>query len=199
MAKTGPPAAEASARRPRADAVRNRARLIEAASEAFREEGLEVSVAEIARRAGVGAGALFRNFPTKEDLVSAIFEQRIGEWTAVAEAALADEDPVKAFEEFALRAADAQYRDRGLMESYKAGMLERPELYERKCEAMRLSEAILERAQKANAVRRDITADDLGNLIGAAVGAATSQQEQSGGDAPLEFYLRILLDGLRPS
>jgi AcrR family transcriptional regulator len=52
-------------RRPRADAQRNRRRLLEAAAELFRERGLEVSVAEIARRAGVGRGTLFRNFATK--------------------------------------------------------------------------------------------------------------------------------------
>src|SRR5437763_11587680 len=59
-------------RRPRADAERNRRRLLDAAAELFGDRGLDVGVAEIAQRAGVGRGTLFRNFPTKEDLVAAI-------------------------------------------------------------------------------------------------------------------------------
>ena len=59
------------ARRPRADAERNRRRLLDAAAELFGERGLDVGVAEIAQRAGVGRGTLFRNFPTKQDLVVA--------------------------------------------------------------------------------------------------------------------------------
>ena len=60
------------ARRPRADAERNRRRLLDAAAELFGERGLDVGVAEIAQRAGVGRATLFRNFPTKEDLIAAI-------------------------------------------------------------------------------------------------------------------------------
>src|SRR5215469_9714592 len=59
-------------RRPRADAERNRRRLLDAAAQLFGERGLDVGVAEIAQRAGVGRGTLFRNFPTKQDLIAAI-------------------------------------------------------------------------------------------------------------------------------
>ena len=67
-------------RRPlRADAERNRRRLLEAATQLFCERGLDVGVAEIAERAGVGRGTLFRNFPSKEDLIAAIVVERMGE------------------------------------------------------------------------------------------------------------------------
>jgi AcrR family transcriptional regulator len=61
----------------RADAERNRRRLIDAAVEVFAERGLEASTAEIARRAGVGQGTVFRRFPTKDDLVAAIVVDRL--------------------------------------------------------------------------------------------------------------------------
>ncbi|MGB0889953.1 MAG: TetR/AcrR family transcriptional regulator [Solirubrobacterales bacterium] len=190
---------ESAADRPlRADAQRNRERIIEAASEAFRELGLDASVAEIARRADVGSGTLFRNYPSKEDLIYAVIEARMQEWTHVAERALTEPDAAKAFEEFMLTAADAQYRDRGLFEAFKEGLLDKPELFDCKERAVCLSEEVLKRAQQAGAVRADVNADDLGNLTAAAAAAA----ERSGGgnykDSPYARYMRILLDGLKP-
>ena len=62
----------------RADAARNRARVLEVAYETFAADGLAVPIDEIARRAGVGAGTVYRHFPTKEDLYKAVVEDRIG-------------------------------------------------------------------------------------------------------------------------
>ena len=70
----------------RADAERNRKRLLDAAAAVFAEHGLEASTAEIARRAGVGHGTVFRRFPTKDDLVAAIVVDRLGEITETATA-----------------------------------------------------------------------------------------------------------------
>ena len=70
---------EVEPRRLRADAQRNRRRLIEAATELFSERGLEVGVADIAAHAGVGRGTLFRNFPSKEHLIAAIVVERMHE------------------------------------------------------------------------------------------------------------------------
>ena len=72
----------------RSDAERNRRRVLNAAQELFRERGLDVGVAEIAQRAGVGRGTLFRNFPTKQDLIAAIVIDRMHEATAQARALL---------------------------------------------------------------------------------------------------------------
>ena len=71
----------------RADALRNRRRILDAAAEAFAESGLDVGVAEIARRAGVGPGTIFRRFPTKEDLIAAIVQERIEQMLALADEA----------------------------------------------------------------------------------------------------------------
>lgn len=188
--------APAAARPLRADAQRNRERIIEAASDAFREYGLEVSVAEIARRADVGAGTLFRNYPTKEDLIHAVIETRMQEWTAAAQTAIEHSDPAVAFSEFVREAAEAQYRDRGLFEAFKSGMLDAPELYECKCQAIDLSNEVLRRAQEAGAVRRDVTTDDLGNLTAAA--AAAADRSDAADVSAFSRYLQILLDGLKP-
>jgi AcrR family transcriptional regulator len=84
---------EVEPRRLRADAQRNRRRLIEAATELFSERGLEVGVADIAAHAGVGRGTLFRNFPSKEHLIAAIVVERMHESIERAHAALDAGDP----------------------------------------------------------------------------------------------------------
>src|SRR6266545_3604820 len=81
-----------STKPPRADAVRNRQRVLEAAKEAFAAEGLAVPLDEIARRAGVGAGTVYRHFPTKEALFEAVILDRVRKLVDYAES-LADADP----------------------------------------------------------------------------------------------------------
>src|SRR5580698_5856375 len=76
----------------RADAQRNRRRLLDAATEIFCERGLDVGVGEIAQRAGVGRGTLFRNFASKEALIAAIVVERMREWAIQARAQLQADD-----------------------------------------------------------------------------------------------------------
>ena len=151
----------AAARRPRADAARNRERILEVANEAFRESGLEVSVAEIARRAGVGSGTLFRNFPTKTDLIHAIVEMHMGQWLSEVELALAAEDVGPAFDAFFEHSVRFNYRDRGMLEAFKSGMLDEPDLMACKCEAIDATEKLIARAQKAGVLRKGLGADDI--------------------------------------
>jgi AcrR family transcriptional regulator len=175
-------------RRPRADALRNRQRLIDAAVQVFAEQGLDVAVAEIARRAGVGTATLFRNFPTKDDLIYAVIEARVHELLAVAERAQQVEDPGAAFEQFLTDVCEFQTRDRGFFEAIHSRLIDEPELMQCKSSMMGVAEQILTRAQEAGAVRKDVGAEDLGFLVQA---AATQ-------DGHNDRYLRILLDGLRP-
>ena len=100
----------------RRDAQANRERIVAAARAAFAADGIEVPVEEIARRAGVGMGTLYRHFPTKEDLVDAVLEDAFAEFVALAEQALAEEDAWAGFSGFleqALRAARGQPRAQG--------------------------------------------------------------------------------------
>src|ERR1700751_3560752 len=101
----------------RADARRNRERLIEAAQTLFRERGLEVSVAEIAEAAGVGRGTLFRNFASKEDLIEAIVAERMYEAAAYGEDLLDAEDPGEALFDFLAQLVGRQQLDRALFEA----------------------------------------------------------------------------------
>jgi AcrR family transcriptional regulator len=175
-------------RRPRADALRNRKRLIDAAVQVFAEQGLDVAVAEIARRAEVGTATLFRNFPTKDDLVYAVIEARVTDVLDIGRRALELDDPGAGFEQFLLEVAEVQVRDRGFFEAIHSRLIDEPELMQCKRGITDVADQLLARAQAAGAVRADVTGDDVGFLISSAAR-----------DGHHERYLRILLDGLRPA
>src|SRR3954462_5797910 len=99
----------------RADAARNRALILDAARAAFAEGGLDVGVEEIARRAGVGMGTLYRRFPTKESLIHAIFDQRIEDLQPVMDRALAGDDAWQGFVDVLLATVAQHAEDRGFL------------------------------------------------------------------------------------
>ncbi len=101
----------------RADAERNRRRLLDAAEALFRERGLDVGVAEIAERAGVGRGTLFRNFPSKEDLIAAIVVERMHEATAYTRTMLDAPDAGEALFGFLEEMVGRQQLDRCLFDA----------------------------------------------------------------------------------
>src|SRR5207244_957400 len=100
----------------RSDAVRNHKRVIKAARAVMAREGLDARMDDIARRAQVGVGTVYRHFPTKEHLVAALAVERFERLAELAELALAKEDPAAAFEEFIRAAAKIQSEDRALSE-----------------------------------------------------------------------------------
>lgn len=101
-------------RPPRADAARNRDRLLAAATEVFGERGLDAPLEEIARRAGVSIGTLYNHFPTRQDFFDAIFPKRLAALDGIAEAALADPEPWDGFVAFVEGLIALQAEDRGL-------------------------------------------------------------------------------------
>jgi AcrR family transcriptional regulator len=144
----------------RADAQRNLDRLLDVAGECFAEQGLDVSIDEIARRAGVGHGTVFRNFPSKDALVVAVVNQQILELTNVARAAFEEPDAWEGFAGFFRHCAALYAKNVGLI----AG-LERCEGTPAKGELGRAVEELVERAQRSGALRQDVTAQDVMMLV----------------------------------
>jgi AcrR family transcriptional regulator len=165
------------ARRPRADAERNRRRLLDAAAELFGERGLDVGVAEIAQRAGVGRGTLFRNFPTKEDLIAAIVVDAMSEASALGRELLAAPGAGQALFTFLEAAADRQQRSRALFEAVEETFLVNPEIRAAHADVIDVLGRLLVRAQEAGEVRADVGAFDVLMLLkGICETAAAFQQ-----------------------
>ncbi|MGH2876642.1 MAG: TetR/AcrR family transcriptional regulator [Solirubrobacteraceae bacterium] len=149
----------------RADAERNRRRLLDAATEIFCERGIEVGVGEIAQRAGVGRGTLFRNFPTKERLIAAILVQRMNESAARGREALSADDPGEALFELIEGSICRSRTDRALFDALADTWLVDEDLRAAHAELLEVLGALLRRAQDAGSVRPDVGAVDLMMLI----------------------------------
>lgn len=152
---------EGSTRVRRADAERNRRRLLDAATEMFCERGLDVGVAEIAQRAGVGRGTLFRNFPTKEQLIAAIVVDRMHESVARGRAALQSGDPGEALFGLLDQAVGFALSDRALFAAIGDEWLANEEIRAAHAELLGMLEELVRRAQEAGAVRDDVSAVDV--------------------------------------
>jgi AcrR family transcriptional regulator len=149
----------------RADAERNRRRLLDVAQELFRERGLDVGVAEIAQRAGVGRGTLFRNFPTKRDLIAAIVIDRMGEATEYGRRLLDAPDAGEALFSFLEEVVGRQQLDRCLFEAVADTFLANQEIRAAHAEIVGGLDELLTRAKKAGAVRSDVGAMDVLMLL----------------------------------
>ncbi|KQY06812.1 TetR family transcriptional regulator [Mycobacterium sp. Root135] len=178
----------------RADAARNRASLLAAAEDEFAERGPSASVADIARRAGVAKGTVFRHFPTKEDLIASIVSGHIA---VLAEAArrLADlPDAGAALLEFLTIAADQRQRhDLTFLQSASDGD---PRVTEVRDALHTNLETLVDRARTSGAIRADITEADVFLMMCAPIHIV----ENLTAPAPLlwQRYLAIIFDGLRP-
>jgi AcrR family transcriptional regulator len=183
--------ATTSSRTPRADAVRNRLRVLDAAQEAFADHGDEAQMDDVARRAGVGVGTLYRHFPTKSALAAAVLERQIDELERfVMEDCAPDPDPWAALVRIFHRAGANQANDRGLGEALMDMADEVPENCSHRRRLGPPTAAILARAQAAGVARPEITEDDLHGLF-----CGLSAVSRGGGD--WERYLEIMLAGLR--
>ncbi len=164
------------AARTRADAVRNRALVIAAAAEVFAEKGEAALVPEIAARAGVGKGTVYRCFPTKDHLVAAVAIERARWFERGARAAAADPDPWAAFSTFMAGLAEAHCGDRGMIFSMSQG-LDLPELLEARADAHEALRELMDRAIATGAMRADARPEDLKVLLsGLASQLATAEE-----------------------
>jgi AcrR family transcriptional regulator len=160
------PQAMEEERRPlRADAERNRRRLIDAATAMFCERGLEVGVGEIADKAGVGRGTLFRNFPSKEHLIAGIVVERIHQMVARGQAQLDAEDPGEALFGLLDESVGLQQTDRALFDALDDTWLANDEIHAAHTEMMGVLDALVARAQAAGVVREDVSAVDVMMMV----------------------------------
>jgi AcrR family transcriptional regulator len=180
----------------RADARRNRARVLAAAEEVFSEEGGKAQVDEIARRAGVGVGTVCRHFPTKQALLDAVLEAMYASLLAEAEAALTEPDSGAAFDAFFHRLADFQARHRALAESMVTTSELSAAAQATKQSLRRALTQLTKNAQAVGAIRDDIAAADVTTLF-----SGVAQTTALAGDLQPVLrrrYAAIILDGLRP-
>ena len=187
--------AKAPTRPLRRDAQANRDRIVAAARAAFAAEGIEVPVEEIARRAGVGMGTLYRHFPAKEDLIDAVLEDAFAEFISAAEQALAEQDAWAGFRGFLERVFALHAENRGLKDIIATRAHGKARAEAMRARMRPLLRRLIERAQEQGALRDDFTLEDMPLVFwtGGRVIEATAAV------AP-EFWRRhlgLLLDGLR--
>lgn len=180
----------------RVDARRNRARVLLAAQRAFADKGISVSLGEIARRAGVGAGTVYRHFPSKEHLLEAILSQRIERLAVLASAVRDAEDVGEAFFSLCREVIVSGSENPGLCDALnddgwpRAVFATSGRLF---LQALALS---LVAAQECGAVRADIGVDEVHALF---FGAIAMQQQQRSPKGELCRMARIAMEALEPT
>jgi AcrR family transcriptional regulator len=184
------------ARALRVDAERNRLQILEVAEAVFATEGLAVPVDEIARRAGLGVGTLYRHFPTKEALFAAILVTRMEEAAAHARAALEDDAPGDAFFDFLTRMVEGWRKKKDFMEALSSAGVDLKEVARAKQGFHEELGKLLVRAQKGGFVRKDITITEIMVLIGSTIMALDRHGISAEGR---DRMLAVVFDGLRPA
>ncbi len=183
----------------RADAERNRRRILVAAAEVFARRGLDAGLDEIARHAGVGTGTVYRRFPDKALLIDALFESRVDDLLELTRTGLEADDPWAGLVYFLERSIEMQQADRGLKEAlFGGGPHGTPagEAFTQKADRLIPAiTALVDRAKDAGQLRSDVTVTDLAvmQFMLHGVGALAAAVEP-------ELWRRqfaLLLDGLR--
>ena len=179
----------------RADAARNRAAIVEAARSLFAEQGLQAPLDEIARRAGTGNATLYRRFPTRCDLIAAVFADRMVEHLDAVEQALEADDVWEGFASYVRTAAALQARDRGIADLVTMELPTAPEIEQLRARAFDGLVRLVERAQAAGVLRADFAHQDVVLVLMANAGLV----ERAIGIAPEASarLIQVLLDGLR--
>ena len=179
----------------RADAERNRRRILGEAAEVFARRGLEAGLDEIARHAGVGTATVYRRFPDKASLVSALFEDRIEAFFDLARRAGAAEDPWDGLVLFCEGTVEMQIADRGLREIMFTDVWWTERMLAARAELMPMIAGLVERARASGALRPDVEVTDLA-VVQIMLDAAGCFGR---GTAPEQWrrQLGIVLDGLR--
>ena len=197
MSATGLPGSAGVARPMRADAQRNYAKLLSAASAAFVESGADdVSLEEIARRAGVGIGTLYRHFPTRHALLEAVYLDQVEALRVRADELLASDEPGEAFATWLRALVGFSSTKRSLTSAMVATLGWDSELLGKCSKLIRdAADSLLTRAQEAGAVRLDVDHIDVVRLVH---GVSMVTEYAPGDPGQADRMLTLILDGLRP-
>ncbi len=186
--------AHTSTMRPlRADARQNYERLIAAATAAIGELGANVSLEEVAKRAGVGIGTLYRHFPNRQALLEAIYRDQVNANCALGRELLATKPPAEALSLWLHALLTYNLTTRGLKEALMAGEIS-PQISECKLNMHAVGGELLMRAQEAGAVRRDIEITDLLRLTHS---IALMVEPGAEGTARAERVFEMMVAGLK--
>jgi AcrR family transcriptional regulator len=179
----------------RKDAERNRGLLLEAARELIAEQGIEAPLEEIARRAGVGIGTLYRRFASREELIEALFAVKVEEYVRASEQGLGAEDPWQGFCAYVQRICAMQAEDRGFTDVLSGTFPRVPGLEARRAEVRSNVKELIRRAQKAGGLRPDFVFGDLYWVLMA--NGTYLQATRDVAPGAWKRYVALIVDGLR--
>jgi AcrR family transcriptional regulator len=187
---------ETTQQRPlRADARRNRERIIQAAKEVFAEQGIDAQMDDVAQRAGVGVGTVYRHFANKDVLLGELVKAKFDSFTVRAREALDEEDAWEALCGLLKTNAELMAKDVGLQDTLRqaSGAYEYAESSRLELEAV--TDKLIKRAQRDGKLRKDFKVQELGMLMGGVCASMAS----SGFPVPFDWrrHLDIMIDGLR--
>lgn len=168
----------------RVDAERNRQRIVAAAREAFAECGLDVPLDEVARRAGVGVGTLYRRYPTRADLVAAAFEQKMTSYAEAARDALAQPDPWQGFCDYVERVCAMQAEDRGFTTVLTLSFPAAKRFEAERDRSFADFLTLIERAKTAGRLRDDFAPEDMVMFLMANAGVLSATADAAPETSP---------------
>ena len=181
-------------RAPRADAARNRERLLQVASDAFARDGVEASLERIAKDAGVGVGTLYRHFPNRDALMEAVYRHNLDQLVAEADELLATKPPVEALAEWVQRFPAFVATKKGLAPHLKTVISADSDLFTSSQEKLRCTMTrLLEAAAAEGSIRPDV---DPGDVIRALAGVCMTGDASTSPDQTRRLA-GLLMDGLR--
>src|SRR5262245_28027817 len=183
-----------AARRPRADSIRNRERLLEAAAAVFSAGGPDASLEAVAKRASVGIGTLYRHFPTREALFEAVYRHEVAHLGGLAGQLALEAEPVEALRRWLHANVQLVATKRGMLAALALAAYGSSELWAYSFETLRKAvDLLLQRAITAGDVRADITAEELLR----ALIALCYMNDRPGWQATVLHLVDIFVDGLR--
>ncbi|HEX9465787.1 MAG TPA: TetR/AcrR family transcriptional regulator [Alphaproteobacteria bacterium] len=181
-------------RKPRADAVRNRDRVLEAAKAVFSAGGAEASLEAVARAAGVGIGTLYRHFPTREALFEAVYRREVQELTDLAEQLKKEAQPIDALRHWMRSTVKFVATKKGMSAALALAADKNSELYSHSSDQLtRAVGGLLDRAIAAREIRSDVSLEDLLR----ALWGMYHMQDRPGWQASVLRLVDVFIDGLR--